>query len=304
MYPVPRTVLIIVGRCGSSSSLRRRRPTWTSIVRSKGPASRLRARSSSRSRVNTWLALLTNAARRSNSPVVSRTSFPDGEYSSRLDKSRFQPANLRLRAGRDRVLFDGAARGPAQHALHPGQQLAQVERFRQVVVRAHLQADDAVDDFAAPGQDDDTDAGFLAQRSSQGQPVLSGQHQIEDYEVDRRLRHDLAHPGAVLRRRDPVTLAGKILLDEIADLALIVDNQDVTVVIHAGQLRLPLIAVRPDRELWCRPGAPSRASIHIVTKSYRKRVPVTSSDYASILNSVAFRSVAWLMIGNERSGCA
>ena len=39
------------------------------------------------------MALLTNAASRSNSPVVSLTSLPEGENSSRLDKSRFQPAN-------------------------------------------------------------------------------------------------------------------------------------------------------------------------------------------------------------------
>jgi hypothetical protein len=30
---------------------------------------------------------------------------------------------------------------------------------------------------------------------------------------------------------------------------LIINNEDMTVVIHAGQLRLPLIAVRPDQEL-------------------------------------------------------
>ena len=88
--------------------------------------------------------------------------------------------------------------------------------------------------------------GFLPQRPRQGQPVLSGQHQIENDEVDRGLRHQLAHPGALLRGRYPVPLARQILLNEIADLALIVDNQNMTVVIHAGQLRLPLTVVRLD----------------------------------------------------------
>jgi hypothetical protein len=37
-----------------------------------------------------------------------------------------------------------------------------------------------------------------------------------------------------LRDRDPVALAGQIYLDQVADIALIVDNQDVTVVVHAA----------------------------------------------------------------------
>ena len=48
-----------------------------------------------------------------------------------------------------------------------------------------------------------------------------------------------------MRGRNPVALAGVIFPDEIADLAFIVDDQDVTVV----QLRLPHIMVRPRRQI-------------------------------------------------------
>ena len=99
-----------------------------------------------------------------------------------------------------------------------------MERLWQIVVCAHLKTDDAVDDLAPPGQDDDPDIQFLTQRAGQSQPVLTGQHQIQNDEIDRGLRHHPTHLAAVLRSRNPVTLAGQILLDEVADFALIVDN--------------------------------------------------------------------------------
>ena len=91
----------------------------------------------------------------------------------------FEPRELlaRLRAILRRGRLLTAARGgPAENALHPGEQLAQMERLRQVVVGAHLEADDAVHGLAAAGQDDDSDARFLAERTSKGQSVLAGQH--------------------------------------------------------------------------------------------------------------------------------
>ena len=104
------------------------------------------------------------------------------------------------------------------------QQFAQVERLWQIVVRTHFETDDAVDDLAPAGQYDDPDTQFLTQRAGQSQSVLTGKHQIQDNEIDRGLRHHPAHLGAVLSGRNPVTLAGQILLDEVADFALVVDN--------------------------------------------------------------------------------
>ena len=48
-----------------------------------------------------------------------------------------------------------------------------------------------------------------------------------------------------MRDRDTIPLAGQILLDQIANLALIVDDQNVTVVVLTDQKRLPFVAVRP-----------------------------------------------------------
>ena len=117
-----------------------------------------------------------------------------------------------------------ARRSTAEDAFDSRQQLAQVERLWQVVVRTHLEADDAVDDFAPPGQDDDPDTRFLTQQAGQCEAVFTGQHQIQNDEIDRGLRHHPTHLGAVLSGRNPVTLAGQVLLHEVADFTLIVDD--------------------------------------------------------------------------------
>ena len=144
------------------------------------------------------------------------------------------PAGEPCLRSRRRLLFRGLDRGPTQHGFDHGQQLAQVERLWQVVIGAHFEADDAVDNLAAAGQHDDPDAKILSQPAGEGQSVLAGQHQIEGDEIDRGLRHDPSHSRAVLRDRDPVALAGQIFLDQVADLALIIDDQNVTVVVHAA----------------------------------------------------------------------
>ena len=54
-----------------------------------------------------------------------------------------------------------------------------------------------------PGQDDDPDTRLLAQRAGQGQPVLSGQHQIQNDEIDRGLRHQPCASRRRLARSKP-----------------------------------------------------------------------------------------------------
>jgi len=55
-----------------------------------------------------------------------------------------------------RELLELAARvRQIQGCTDAGQQLAQMKRLRQVIVRPHFEADDAVDGLAAAGQDDE-----------------------------------------------------------------------------------------------------------------------------------------------------
>jgi hypothetical protein len=73
--------------------------------------------------------------------------------------------------------------GTSQHGLDPGQQLARRERFGDVVVGAHLQAEDLVDLGVACGQHDDGRLGELPDTTTRLHPVDPWQVEIEQ---DRR----------------------------------------------------------------------------------------------------------------------
>jgi len=59
------------------------------------------------------------------------------------------------------------------------EQLTRLEGFRQVIVRAQLEADDAVDGIAAPGEHEHRGVGVGAQLPAKIETVHVGKHQIE-----------------------------------------------------------------------------------------------------------------------------
>ena len=71
-------------------------------------------------------------------------------------------------------------RRAAKDRLHARDELARVERLRQVVVGADLEADDLVDVLVARGQHQDRHVGAAAQPPADLDPVDVGQHQVED----------------------------------------------------------------------------------------------------------------------------
>ena len=92
--------------------------------------------------------------------------------------------------------------------------------------------------------------------ATQGQAVLTRQHQIEEDEIDPAVGQHLAHVPAVSGDADPEPLLGKRARDQIADLAMIIDDQDVRRVLHDKEYS------RPGRTAWsecvsrcCRAGA-------------------------------------------------
>ena len=89
----------------------------------------------------------------------------------------------------------------AQDDLDARQQFARAERLGQVVVGAHLQADDAIGFLAARGQHDDRDVGVGAQRAAQREAVVAGQHEVEHDQVECALVQRLPHRAAVARPR-------------------------------------------------------------------------------------------------------
>jgi transposase-like protein len=97
---------------------------------------------------------------------------------------------LGLRIRRHRV-------AAAQHAADARQQLARLERLGQVVVGAHLEAEDAVQRLVAGGQHDDRQGRLRAQLAAQGQAVVAGQVQVQHDQVGARFVEHLPHRGAV-----------------------------------------------------------------------------------------------------------
>ena len=70
---------------------------------------------------------------------------------------------------------------PPQHRADAGEQLPKAERLDDVIVRAELQADDAVDFIRTmAGGDDDRNIGMGADFSQQIQPVVLTKPQIQN----------------------------------------------------------------------------------------------------------------------------
>ena len=117
---------------------------------------------------------------------------------------------------------------PPQHALHPRQELAQLDRLRNVVVGAGLQADHAVDRVGRGRHHDDADApALLAQPARHRKAVLAGQ---ADVEHDQRGQLAFAQPaqgGAAVDAGDAKILAGEIFDEELALRRLVLDHHDV-----------------------------------------------------------------------------
>ncbi|MNC33478.1 hypothetical protein D3C75_818710 [compost metagenome] len=73
----------------------------------------------------------------------------------------------------------------AQHGADPGQQLTGVERLGQIVIRPHLQTDDAIHFVPLGGEHQYRDlVARLSQAAADGEPVLPRQHQVEHHQAE------------------------------------------------------------------------------------------------------------------------
>ncbi|MNH15090.1 hypothetical protein D3C79_746970 [compost metagenome] len=125
--------------------------------------------------------------------------------------------------------------GAAQHGVDAGQQLAGRERLGQVVVGAHFEADDAIGLVVARGQHQHRRVAMLAgaQLTAQQQAVVAGHHDVEHDQVDAVGFEEGAHLPAVGDDAGTQTVLLQIVADQFADLAVIVNDQDVIDVFHA-----------------------------------------------------------------------
>ena len=113
----------------------------------------------------------------------------------------------------------------AKNRLHAGDELARVERLRQVVVGADLEADDLVDVLVARGEHQDRHLGAAAQTAADLDPVDVGQHQVED---DQRRLLALGFRQRVLPGLGNVHVVARVLeveRDERRDRGFVLDDE-------------------------------------------------------------------------------
>ena len=89
-----------------------------------------------------------------------------------------------------------AALAPALDSPDPGNQFARVKGFGQIIVGPHFQTDDPVDLVTAGGQHQDRHRRRLADLPQQVNPVVTGEHDVEDQEGVVRRRGRRSAPVA------------------------------------------------------------------------------------------------------------
>ena len=135
-----------------------------------------------------------------------------------------------------RVLGDLAA---AQHGVDAREQLLHFKGLDNIVVRAHLQAVDAVVDLALGGEHDDRALGRLADLGAHAPAVEHGEHHVEQHEVGLFFLEFLHGLAAVVGDADVEPLFFQVHADQVGDIAVVLDHQNVAC--HA--LCLPLVSI-------------------------------------------------------------
>ena len=111
-------------------------------------------------------------------------------------------------------------------------QLARVEGFGDVVIRTQFETDDAIRLLAHGGEDDDGHIGLRAQPAREVEARLARHHQVQHDKVIAPLRPDAAGLPRVAGDGDAHALAFEEFAEKLADLAVIIDDEDVGCCVH------------------------------------------------------------------------
>ena len=148
----------------------------------------------------------------------------------------FQPAKAQGGAGALAL----AAR-PAQHGANPRQQFACLERLRQIVVGAQLQADDAVGLIAARGQHHHRQVRAAAYLPAHVEAIAVRQHEVENHQVCVVRAQPCQAVGGGFGVRDIESGVGRIVDHHTGQAGVVFDHQQG--LMHQG--RFPPATGRP-----------------------------------------------------------
>jgi hypothetical protein len=106
-------------------------------------------------------------------------------------------------------------------------QLARIEWLGNVIVGAELEPDDAIHVVALGGEHDDRDLVSAGTKPpADGEPVFSGEHEVEDHEVVAHALQAALHCLGVGHGVDGESLLGQVALEQVAQAQVVVDYED------------------------------------------------------------------------------
>jgi hypothetical protein len=109
--------------------------------------------------------------------------------------------------------------------MNPGHQFPGVEGFLHVVVRAHFQADDAVDIVALGGEHDDGGAVVRgAQPADDRQPILARKHLVKDDQIEALTLHEPVQRCRIGCECDLELLLGEIPIEQVPQFGVVIDD--------------------------------------------------------------------------------
>ena len=139
-----------------------------------------------------------------------------------IDAHTAEDDELALGRGRAR---QGLRLAP-HHRLDARDQLTRVEGLGHVVVRTHLQADDAIDVIALGGEHDDGQGVVRrAQAPADGQTILAGQHQVQHHEIEMLAVQCPVHHRRVAHGLHREALFQEVARQQLAQARVVVHQQ-------------------------------------------------------------------------------
>jgi len=155
------------------------------------------------------------------------------------------PERLELEAGKpvDDVLMRLAAAillSP-QHSADARDQLAWIEGLSEIVVRAELEPDDAINVFRQRREKDDRQGRILcAHVPAHVQAGAIRQHDVDHGQTDIARGDDLPECRQITRQRNLEFLAYEVLSQEVADFLVVIDDEDSASVRALEEISVPL----------------------------------------------------------------
>jgi len=115
--------------------------------------------------------------------------------------------------------------GAAADGADAGEELAGIEGLGEVIVGAHLEADDAVDVFAAGGEEEDAVGGEGAEAGEDFEAVDAGEHDVEKDHGPGVGARGFKAGVAAMDGVDAEIVASEVFGEHVAELYVVVDEE-------------------------------------------------------------------------------